>query len=180
MHTQAQIYTFSHASPSFFFFFFWRPHPLFLFFRTHKWYAHPHINTHTATMIPAHGTDAQFVWFSRKQGNLGQAWIKICHNCSPVLTRAKAGVLCPWQFPLWLPPAVCRSMKTRPGTLCDKALHNQSSPHMSCKGKRQCFYLELAPAITYITPHYQMCLTETVCRTQEFEIKYVYRSADVF
>lgn len=81
-HTQAQIYTFSHAN--LFFFFSWRPHPLFLFFHTgtHKCtqaHTHTQINTLPATRIPAHDTDAQFVWSSRKQGSLGQARLKICH-----------------------------------------------------------------------------------------------------
>lgn len=145
-HTQAQIYTFSHASPPFSFS---RPHPLFLLFNTRT---HAQINTHTlthsltATMIPAHGTDAQFAWTLENKVSLAKPENKyVACNFGPILPKAKTGV-----FIFFFPAA---TMMTRSVSFCDKALHDQSPARLFWKGLRHCFYLELAPAIIYITQH---------------------------
>lgn len=141
-HTHAQIYTFSHASPPFSFS---RPHPLFLLFNTRT---HAQINTHT---------HSQPQWFQPMAPTLSlpdlqrtrYPWPSLNTNMwhatpAPFLQKPKLA------FSFFLPAA---SLMTRSVSFCDKALHDQSSARLFWKGLRHCFYLELSPAIIYITQH---------------------------
>lgn len=107
-HTQPQIYTFSHANLSFFSL---TPTSTIFFFHAcmHKC-AHTQINTQTliATVIPAHGTDTQFVWslvlVEKKQDGLGQAWLKIYHmQLQPHSYKSQSWCFMSRQFNFWLP-----------------------------------------------------------------------------
>lgn len=148
--------THAHTGPNFhtplFFspFFFWRPHPLFLFF-----FAQENL----------HCTDTQFVWFSRN--TVALAMLKQKHiETAPSHPFKELNLLV---YVLDVSSFDCQGLMTRPVTMWqNKALHNQSPAHILWKGKGHWFYLELAPALIYckyITQHgtithCQMCFSD--------------------